>query len=42
VPSIFDNSEAYTMYKVLFTAVRNTAGANSMQGAEVELLGSVQ
>ena len=37
----FANDAAYTEYKVLFTALRNTASANSMQVAEVELLGSV-
>ena len=37
----FANDVAYTEYKVLFTALRNVASANSMQIAEVELLGSV-
>jgi hypothetical protein len=40
-PISFDNDAAYTMYQVLFTAIRDTAAANSMQIAEVELLGTV-
>ena len=35
----FANDAAYTHYQVLFTAVRDPASANSMQIAEVELLG---
>jgi hypothetical protein len=38
-PISFDNSEAYSHYQVLFTAVRDAASANSMQIAEVELIG---
>jgi hypothetical protein len=38
-PIAFANDVAYTQYKVLFTAIRNAATANSMQIAEVELLG---
>jgi hypothetical protein len=34
----FDNEVAYSMFKVLFTAIRDPATANSMQIAEVELL----
>lgn len=40
-PITFANKEAYAHYQLLFTRVRNAAGANSMQIAEVELLGSV-
>jgi len=35
----FDNDVAYAHYQVLFPAVRDAASANSMQIAEVELLG---
>jgi len=38
-PIGFANDVPYTDYKVMFTAIRNTATANSMQIAEVELLG---
>ncbi|MDI6450216.1 CotH kinase family protein [Anaerobaca lacustris] len=38
-PIAFANKTAYTHYQLLFTAVRNAAGANSMQIAEVEFLG---
>ncbi len=38
-PITFPNLQAYTYYQLLFTGVRNAAGANSMQIAEVELLG---
>ena len=38
-PIAFPNKEAYAHYQVLFTRVRDAAGANSMQIAEVELLG---
>ena len=37
----FDNSRAYATYRVTFPTVLDEAGANSMQIAEVELLGSV-
>jgi hypothetical protein len=37
-PIRFNNDVAYGMFKVLFTAIRNPATANSMQIAEVELL----
>ncbi|MBN1506275.1 MAG: hypothetical protein JW955_05490 [Sedimentisphaerales bacterium] len=37
-PIKFENDVAYSMYKVLFTAIRGPASANSMQIAEVELL----
>ncbi len=39
-PILFDNDVAYDHYQVLFTAVRNPGSANSMQIAEVELLGT--
>ena len=39
-PILFANSTAYRHYQLLFTRVRNAASANSMQVAEVELLGS--
>ncbi len=39
-PITFANNTAYKHYQLLFTAVRNPAAANSMQIAEVELLGS--
>ena len=35
----FDNSVAYTHYQVLFPTVRDPGSANSMQIAEVELIG---
>ena len=38
-PILFPNDTAYTHYQLLITAVRNPGGANSMQIAEVELLG---
>ena len=38
-PITFDNVKAYAHYQVLFTAVRDVTAANSMQIAEVELLG---
>jgi hypothetical protein len=36
----FANSAAYTSYRVTFTNVKNNATANSMQIAEIELLGT--
>jgi hypothetical protein len=39
-PITFANTTAYAHYQLLFTRVRNAAGANSMQIAEAELLGS--
>ncbi len=41
-PISFNNSTAYTHYQVLCPAVRNPDGANSMQIAEVELIGAPQ
>jgi hypothetical protein len=41
-PITFDNDVAYANYRVLFTAIRNPATANSMQIAEVELLRAVK
>jgi len=38
-PISFDNDVAYAHYQVLFPAVRDAGSANSMQIAEVELLG---
>jgi len=38
-PITFDNDVAYTHYQVLFPTVRDPGSANSMQIAEVELLG---
>jgi len=38
-PISFDNDVAYAHYQVLFPAVRDPGSANSMQIAEVELLG---
>jgi len=35
----FDNDVAYTHYQILFPAVRDSGSANSMQIAEIELLG---
>jgi hypothetical protein len=40
-PIIFDNDMAYAHYRVLFTAIRNPGSANSMQIAEIELLGVI-
>jgi len=40
-PILFDNDVAYAHYQVLFPTVRNPGSANSMQIAEVELLGTV-
>ena len=37
----FENEVAYTYYQVMFPAVRDAGSANSMQIAEVELLGVV-
>ena len=39
-PIRFSNSMGYSHYQILFTAIRNASGANSMQIAEVEFLGS--
>jgi len=39
-PITFANVTAYNHYQILITAVRNPAGANSMQVAEIELLSS--
>ncbi len=36
---IFDNDVAYAHYQITFTTVRDAAGANSMQIAEIELIG---
>ncbi len=36
-----DNEVAYAYYQVLFPTVRDAGGANSMQIAEIELIGSV-
>ncbi len=38
-PISFANATAYRHYQLLITAIRNKSGANSMQIAEVELLG---
>jgi hypothetical protein len=38
-PISFDNDVAYKYYQVMFPAVRDAASANSMQIAEIELLG---
>jgi len=38
-PISFDNTVAYAHYQVLFPAVRDAGSANSMQIAEVELIG---
>ncbi len=38
-PISFDNDSVYAHYQVLFPAVRDAASANSMQIAEVELIG---
>ena len=37
----FTNSSAYTSYRVTFPTLKNAGVANSMQIAEVELLGTV-
>ncbi|MCP4610621.1 MAG: LamG domain-containing protein, partial [Planctomycetes bacterium] len=39
-PIMFDNDVAYKYYQVMFPAVRDAASANSMQIAEIELLGT--
>ena len=36
----FDNDVAYAHYQILFTTVRDAGSANSMQIAEIELIGS--
>jgi len=41
-PIAFANETAYAHYEVLFPAVRNPASANSMQIAEIELLGLLE
>jgi hypothetical protein len=41
-PISFDNDVAYKYYQVMFPTVRDAASANSMQIAEVELLGVVK
>ena len=38
-PITFDNDVAYTSYQILFPAVRDPGSANSMQIAEIELIG---
>jgi F5/8 type C domain len=38
-PITFDNDVAYGHYQLLFPTVRDAAGANSMQIAEIELIG---
>jgi len=38
-PISFNNAKAYSHYQVLFTAVRDAGSANSMQIAEIELIG---
>jgi len=38
-PIVVDNDVPYDHYQILFTDIRDRAGANSMQIAEVELLG---
>ncbi len=40
-PIEFENSTAYLHYQVLFPTVRNATAANSMQIAEIELIGSI-
>jgi len=37
-PITFDNDVAYTHYQIMFPTVRDAAGANSMQIAEIEIL----
>jgi len=39
-PIMFDNAVAYDHYQILFPTVRSAATANSMQIAEVELIGT--
>jgi len=39
-PIIFENTAVYTHYRVMFPTIRDAANANSMQIAEVELLGA--
>jgi concanavalin A-like lectin/glucanase superfamily protein len=39
-PIEFANNTAYAYYQIMFTAVRDAASANSMQIAEVELIGA--
>jgi len=39
-PITFENAVPYRYYQVLFPAVRDPASANSMQIAEVELIGT--
>jgi len=41
-PIVFENDVAYAHYQLLFTAVRAPGSANSMQIAEIELLGTVE
>ncbi len=40
-PIEFENTVAYTHYQVLFPTVRDAAAANSMQIAEIELIGGL-
>ena len=40
-PITFVNKDAYAHYQLLFTGIRDAASANSMQIAEVELLGTL-
>lgn len=40
-PIVFENDVAYTSYQLLFPTVRDAGSANSMQIAEVELIGVV-
>jgi hypothetical protein len=40
-PIIFENTVAYDYYQVMFPTVRDAGNANSMQIAEIELLGSM-
>jgi hypothetical protein len=40
-PILFENAAAYTHYQVMFPTVRDAGNANSMQIAEVELLGVI-
>ena len=39
-PIVFDNDVAYAHYQIMFPIVRDPGSANSMQIAEIELLGS--
>ncbi|NLZ05070.1 MAG: hypothetical protein GXY19_07845 [Phycisphaerae bacterium] len=41
-PIVIENDVAYAHYQLLFTAVRDPGSANSMQIAEIELLGTVE